>query len=436
MWGGDTSWSAPPPEDDLWQFSADGSGGGSWVKQAPASPSSFSKLLRVTWGASTASNDAGFYLGGQLGPGTDSAIPEGGPWSVSGIVSFNITTGVWANSTSAPLGGTGRNVGGALQFIPSFGPNGLLLFMGGRFASSSALLSFVDFDVINMYDPVAKSWYAQDATGEMPSPRVNSCTVGVQGPNKTYEIFLYGGNDEKVAYGDVYVLSVPGFFWSKANHTQSSGRWSHTCAVAGKRQMISVGGLNQSLETNTWYAGVDQITRGIGVFDLTALEWSDKYDANADGYQSPDIVKNWYASGKQSTVQWASDEVRALFNHSTGSQGAKPSSTPAAPTPAAPAPTGSHHTNSGAIAGGVVGGVILLLCIGALIWLLQRQRRRKHSSLDQPPKSTAPVLASKPEMESWERNMLDGVPRSELDAVDRRRLGPYELQHSPSARRS
>ena len=61
------------------------------------------------------------------------------------------------------------------------------------------------------------------------------------------QIFMYGGEvyedvANTVLDGAVYVLSLPSFNWKKQQDPLDFGRYFHRCAVAGNRQMISVGG--------------------------------------------------------------------------------------------------------------------------------------------------------------------------------------------------
>lgn len=74
--------------------------------------------------------------------------------------------------------------------------------------------------------------------------------------------FVYGGFQDPIVYGDVWVLSIPGFFWTKV-HTSEIGRTRHACVLAGRRQMISIGGLAGSADLNLsqWSAdGPDPFT--------------------------------------------------------------------------------------------------------------------------------------------------------------------------------
>lgn len=67
VWGGVTSYMAAPPPRELWSFSADGSGGGSWAKQTFDATG----FLRTTDGAWTQSRNVGYLLGGKA---TDQTI--------------------------------------------------------------------------------------------------------------------------------------------------------------------------------------------------------------------------------------------------------------------------------------------------------------------------------------------------------------------------
>jgi hypothetical protein len=87
-------------------------------------------------------------------------------------------------------------------------------------------------------------------------------------------------------------LSLPGFQWFSLNVT-SPERMRHACALVGKSQMLSLGGL-----TAEWdWADSDTWAQALGIFDLNTWEWSDKYDADADAYETPDTIVEWYESG-------------------------------------------------------------------------------------------------------------------------------------------
>ena len=169
----------------------------------------------------------------------------------------------------------------------------------------------------------------------------------------------------------VYVLSLPAFNWQKASYTPRRSRAWHTCNLVGGRQMVIVGGkqpwLNDSSQiTDIW-------SQGLGIFDLSAMEWKDQYDAAAAPYVTPDAVKAWYNEHGQYPAPWSSATVESWFIGT--------------------AQSGSR--NLGAIAGGVVGAFLVLLALGVLAYFLVRRskkpegrflRRRRSTKLEELPK--------------------------------------------------
>jgi hypothetical protein len=87
--------------------------------------------------------------------------------------------------------------------------------------------------------------------------------------------------------------------WFKADYPPQSPRIFHTCEVVGRRQLVTIGGLNHHYSSsipNVWDVK-DTFSQGLGIFDMTDMVWKDSYDANASDYQSPEVVKDWYAAG-------------------------------------------------------------------------------------------------------------------------------------------
>lgn len=99
---------------------------------------------------------------------------------------------------------------------------------------------------------------------------------------------------------EVYVLSLPAFRWFRANYTSLSPRMAHTCHATKTRQMILVGGTNP-LYSSDYNANGDRggepqdpWDQGIGVFDMTALEFKDSYQSNTDPYEPPSAIQQFY----------------------------------------------------------------------------------------------------------------------------------------------
>ena len=137
------------------------------------------------------------------------------------------------------------------------------------------------------------------------------------------QIFLYGGSvvpglslqDDQasnIALAEVYILSLPSFHWQKTELNPSESRNRQTCERMGSR-MIVVGGVTAGLK----YADLktDSWAQGLGVFDLTDLEWKASYDASGRTYQTPQVVKDYVATNGQYPSTWDSNVVEGWFTN-------------------------------------------------------------------------------------------------------------------------
>ena len=101
-------------------------------------------------------------------------------------------------------------------------------------------------------------------------------------------------------YLDVFILSMPAFKWFKAYAPTESRRSNHFCQVIGQSQMLVIGGRDPSHDSSSdgsfWPNNADPWTRGLNIFDMTALKWTNKYNANAKDYQQPVKVKQYYTN--------------------------------------------------------------------------------------------------------------------------------------------
>ena len=302
---------------ELWKFSADGRGSGTWSAQPPASESRFGALTPGEFSAVATAHRTGYVLGGiasgwtQLYRASNQVIP--------GMATFDMTTHEWRNYT-VPISPFDTIVGASAEFVPTYGPNGLIFVLGGdRYAvdaePNDQVATPYSFTNITFFDPKRDDKrYWQTTTGEAPeSPRTLFCTAGFQAADGRYDIFLFGGVNrrEKFTYEDAYVLSIPGFVWTKLPKPPAGPRAEHSCVAIGKRQVLSIGGAD-TYGDKKW-TDPDPAPQGLLVYDMTAMKWTDAYDASADAYESPETVKSWYAQDSLKSVQWSSDEVAALF---------------------------------------------------------------------------------------------------------------------------
>ncbi|KAL9036718.1 MAG: hypothetical protein Q9180_004135 [Flavoplaca navasiana] len=376
------------PDVSCWQFTIDGNGGGSWAIFQPGVQSTFRDLNRPAVANGAILDNTGFIFRGAASSRSapqNRQVRDGDYTPIPGIVSFNITSSLWQNDTVPQQIEDLNAPQGMLAATDAFGTDGLLMLSG----LASDVYNPPPFNNITIYDPSDKTWHAQTATGQIPAARSEPCTVGVKGDNGTYEIFMYGGGNidgldgnitltqyqEFLTLDEVYVLSLPAFRWFKADYPAQYPRFRHSCNVVGNRQMLSIGGQDPTnIYNNTFTA--DPFLQGLGIFDLTTMQWSDQYNAEAEPYETPAVVKAWYAANGMSPATWNSPAVQRLFEDTTSTGDTDTSASQR---------SGSNHT--GAIAGGVAGAIAtLLLLAGFLVWWL---RRRKSTATDNALKSSA-----------------------------------------------
>ena len=264
--------------------------------------------------------------------------------------------------------------------------------------------------------------------------------------------YMFGGatndtfdttNWNDAAYRDIYVLSLPAFAWDKAQKPSEIRRRALTCQVIGNRQMLLIGG---SFFANDDKTRVDPWPNGMAVFDLVNLEWTDgRYDRSAEKYKRPSIVQDVY---QQSAPVWDDPALAGIFpfrqsltapSNTSNITTSQPTNVPS-PTPETKK-SKSNHT--GAIAGGVVGGIAAIILVAGCAYFLRR--RSKKAREEQPPGFTEGRLEQKsseivaqPEMygNSTAPAEMNGETQSQL--YEKEAMSPrqdvYEM-YSPGAMR-
>ncbi|KAI0974876.1 hypothetical protein F4678DRAFT_421123 [Xylaria arbuscula] len=338
MWGGQST--TPMPEERrVWRFTADGGGGGTWSIVQPANPHVFAGIKRGRGSSWTTCNGFGVALGGYGWVETDSDLSDHGRSDMlplPGLLSYQLSTGNWANRSAKAFNGLGTSNKGSAVCVSSSGTQsmGVVLPLGG---STTDLVTLNDgsdilnrLDNLTFYDMGTETWHWQYSSGDIPPGRKAFCSVIMQGSNNTSEIYLYGGADSttNTTYDDIYVLSLPGFAWFKLSPTQEFPRWGHSCAVGGNSQMLVIGGQSILPDGDQSLYDPDPWPQGIGVFDLQKLDWSDSYQPNSTIYQTPQVIDDWYRAGGLERVMWSDPGTKALFieTSKTSSEGRLPES--------------------------------------------------------------------------------------------------------------
>ncbi|KFA73897.1 hypothetical protein S40288_10543 [Stachybotrys chartarum IBT 40288] len=375
IWGGHTTVDYSIGDPILWYFTPDGNGGGNWTMGDPSTGSSITSRdsERAESSAYSNANGAGFAFGGLSNRAT--------------LLRAEGKLG-WSNG---PYSSDGTLYGATATFTPIFGSNGLIFVLGGQSGFRDYDQEYVTFQRVHFLDPATREWQFQVTTGEAPSGRFYHCSVGVASTSGTFEIFVFGGSNsnERTEYSDLYVLSLPGFRWTRVSGLNTSARAEHVCAVVGKRQFISWGGLNATYEASI--------------------------------YDSPDsFPQAWYDQSGPGTVNWSSDEARQLFLSQALDDGGNSSGDDNQPIGGQPpgnqSDPGLSSGDIASIVGGVIGAVIGTALIQLGMWFYRRRR-----------KATRQIAAPQPEPESKSNaKVVPGVPQ-ELASMPE----PRELHDQP-----
>jgi hypothetical protein len=100
---------------------------------------------------------------------------------------FDSSSQEWFNVSSKSYSYYGFATNGVAQFVPSFGPLGLLFVLGGWTTQTQQL---VPLETAAIFDPETQQWQNQVTTGDIPGETANACIVGVEGDDGTYEVWF------------------------------------------------------------------------------------------------------------------------------------------------------------------------------------------------------------------------------------------------------
>ena len=211
----------PPGPNQLWQFTPSGRSG-DWSLVGPPATSNFTSLVRGYYGIYTYGAGMGFALGGMEGAATNNAIEAGTSVLIPGMVMYNITSEDWYNVSASGYSYGGSAMDGAAQFVPPFGPAGLLFVFGGSVANGV----LPGTDRVSIFDPTSQQWSWQEVSGATPSSVLSPCVVGARGDNNTYEVKNDRNLTVTTAYKTIYrsfctaaLLKIPMIQSPKARST-------------------------------------------------------------------------------------------------------------------------------------------------------------------------------------------------------------------------
>lgn len=348
-------------------------------------------------GAAAEASDQGlaFYLSGRIDNGTASFTSQDGDVQtlLDGMTILNIAEHESRDVSTNGIGQDQPRIGGALQYVPGIGNNGILVALGGRVFGGPKRISSQDkgyllrfdsvdvFDIgsyLNPQDPGSNgTWYSQSTSGDIPPSRIDFCAIVTSAPdNSSHNIWIHGGQDPTMPgrpsfFDDVYVLSLPSFTWIKV-YQGSRPRWGHTCHLAGGNQLLSVGGHNEDENT------CDSHTVGMGILDLARMVWTPVFHANGNSrdlnYKIPDRIGGSVSGGATKVVPeigWANKEfgdvmgTKRDYDNINGTIALQQRETLRS----------GVRNHKAIIAGASIGGTVLITSMSLLACVYRRRRR-------------------------------------------------------------
>ncbi|KAK6344290.1 hypothetical protein TWF696_007931 [Orbilia brochopaga] len=368
----------------LWKYTNSTSTWGqdiTWTHADPSLPNRVSRGAGVTMG----DRGVGVYLGGARIFINDSATPKTGNWiypSEEQLTTFDLRT---KNRTTTGLPDAQKRAGAALGYLP-IGSEGAIIGIGGTLENSrirdtgsvsdisrenfdSDDLNFSPMQRVWIMDLATRKWYSQSTFGQyFPDERMEHCIAVASAPdNSSHNIYMFGGSSGSSFlnrkadkyYNELFILSIPSFRWIRrvfeASDNAPAGRVQHTCHVYGKNLLVLGGATLNNTNNCTW----DELS----ILDMTTLTWRTDYSFSSAPYAVPELVMG--SISNNGVVQsdpvngWDDHDLQALF-----------------------ATSGNYKRSSGvsmvtiaAVAGGIAGGVILLVIIAAGVTHYRKRAR-------------------------------------------------------------
>lgn len=384
-----------------------------WNLSSTSAASSASSISRVSYGAGATIGGTGYYYGGYLNNMTNPRW-NAPPLATSNLVVFDMDTNALTNSTGPDSIGRAE---GVMVSIPA-SARGMLIYFGGvTFPYDNTTEAPMAMTNIMLYDIGDSKWYTQTATGNIPANRRKFCAGATWADDQSsYNIYLYGGfgfGENSTGFDDVYILSLPTFEWIKWYPEAPGASAPHgllSCNVIDNAQMIVMGGnFTNSTACDAPTVGA-QHNLNLGQQNILNDKWY-QYLPNLTAYSVPSAISSvtgGSAGGGASNLSpnggWSDAALSVYF----GQKARFETRTPTRYIPSAtqaPSSAGSKP-NIGAIVGGAVGGMIVLIIIAVTIWWCLRKRKfreanRAHDQQPaQPRMSTVGELTGEPHYNS------------------------------------
>ncbi|KAI1305001.1 hypothetical protein EDD11_005025 [Mortierella claussenii] len=263
--------------------------------------------------------------------------PRSGLIYVAGPTKMNVldqTTYTWTSSAIAPYVLSQRYYGGAV-----FNSARKSIMYHGGYGSEWDTQAY-----ITEYQIDTKAWSNYTTTGQYPTVRSDHCMAASEDGTR---VVVFGGRvpltsttkviSESTFSSEFYVLDVVSGVWRQGPNA-TSPRVYMACLIAGDQFLVWGGSDNNQV-----------LSGGPIIFDLTKFQWTNAYTA-----------PSYYPKPSTATP--------------TASRG------PAQPT--GDPKGGNGPSNTGAIVGGVVGGLAVVGLAGGLLFFYRRKKRINRAEYD------------------------------------------------------
>lgn len=294
--------------------------------------------------------------------------------------------------------------GPATEYV-RFGNKCVLVAVGGY--SSFDNLEKRDMSAIQVYDIDSQQWFQVTATGNTPRPRSSFCFgLSSATDDSSFQMTIYGGynhefdgNQGAGPLNDFYVLTMPAFRSLKIT-SQGPPNWNvtssirHLCNTYQDRQMIVLGG-DQSDPAGNGVSGCNLQYPPLKLLDTSTYSWQTTFPIPNSTYEVPAQVYNIIGGsgsgsatllapscGFNATVGNAAASIifskRVARPQTSSIEQASQNSTHSTVNQS----SGSTTNNTGAIVGGVLGGLALVSGVAALIIILLRRRKARRAQTE------------------------------------------------------
>ena len=161
------------------------------------------------------------------------------------------------------------------------------------------------FETVHVFDIATNTWFAQPTTAEAgfyPTDRLGFCTVVASAEdNSSHNIYLYGGylpsQGPLTCLNDVFILTLPAFHWvsvyPSVNDTSDLDirkRSQHKCEKLHEKYLVAYRGNNAGNDCD--YEKGRQKFQGLGIFDMSSLEWTTKMELGNPEYLVPPVLSD------------------------------------------------------------------------------------------------------------------------------------------------